>query len=47
MAGKFARQDRGEKENPFVDPAGWRRLIVATERAFRAQLSLERSLAPR
>lgn len=47
MKDKFARLDRGEKENPFDDPAGWRRLIVATERTFRAQLSLERSLAPR
>ena len=46
MSGKFARLDRGEKENPFVDPAGWRRLVVAAERAYRAQLSLERSLAP-
>lgn len=47
MAGKFARQDRGEKDNPFVDPAGWQRLITAAERAYRARLSLERSLAPR
>ena len=47
MTGKFARLDRGEKENPFVDSAGWRRLITAAERAFRAQLSLERSLTPR
>lgn len=44
MAGKFARLDRGEKENPFVDSAGWLRLLSAAERAFRAQLSLERSL---
>ena len=46
MAGKFVRLDRGEKENPFIDPAGWTRLIVAAERAYRAQLSLERSLIP-
>jgi metallo-beta-lactamase class B len=44
MAGKFARLDRGEAENPLVDPAGWRRLIAGMERAYRAQLSLERSL---
>lgn len=47
MTRKFARLDRGEKENPFIDPDGWRRLITAAERAYRAQLSLERSLAPR
>lgn len=47
MTRKFARRDRGEKENPFIDPDGWRRLITAAERAYRAQLSLERSLAPR
>ena len=47
MTGKFARQDRGEKDNPFIDPAGWQRLITAAERADRARLSLERSLAPR
>ena len=47
MTGKFARRDRGEKENPFIDPDGWRRLITAAERAYSAQLSLERSLAPR
>lgn len=47
MSGKFARLDRGETENPFVDPAGWQRLLAAAERVYRAQLSLERSLAPR
>ncbi|MCX6952656.1 MAG: subclass B3 metallo-beta-lactamase [Verrucomicrobia bacterium] len=47
MTGKFSRLDRGENESPLVDPAGWQRLIAGTERAFRAQLSLERSLSPR
>lgn len=47
MTAKFSRLDAGEKESPFIDPDGWRRLIVATERAYRTQLSLERSLAPR
>ena len=47
MTDKFARIDRGEKENPLIDPAGWRQLIIAAERTYRAQLSLEHSLAPR
>jgi metallo-beta-lactamase class B len=47
MTGKFARLDRGETGNPFVDPAGWTRLITAAERVYRAQLSLERSLITR
>lgn len=42
MADKFARLARGEKENPFVDPAGWRRLIAGAEKAFRDQLAIER-----
>jgi metallo-beta-lactamase class B len=43
MADKFARLDRGEKENPFVDPAGWKQLIAGAEKAFRDQLALERA----
>ena len=42
MAEKFARLERGEKENPFVDPAGWKELVAAAERAFREQLAAER-----
>ena len=41
MAGKFSRLDRGEKEDPFVDPAGWRRLIAAAERAYLCAVRLE------
>ena len=41
MAEKFARLERGEKENPFVDPGGWKRLLDGAERAFRDQLALE------
>jgi metallo-beta-lactamase class B len=43
MADKFARLDRGERENPFVDPAGWKQLIAGAEKAFRDQLALERA----
>ncbi len=42
MADKFARLARGENENPFVDPAGWKRLIAGAEKAFRDQLAIER-----
>jgi metallo-beta-lactamase class B len=45
MADKFARLERGEKENPFVDPAGWKRLIAGAEKAFRDQLAAERAAA--
>ena len=44
MAEKFARLDRGEKTNPFVDPAGWQKLIAGAEWAFRSQLARERQL---
>ena len=43
MAEKFARLDRGEKENLFVDPEGWKKLVTESERAFRSQLAAERS----
>ena len=42
MADKFARLARGENENPFVDPTGWKRLIAGAEKAFRDQLAIER-----
>jgi metallo-beta-lactamase class B len=43
MADKFARLERGEKENPLVDPAGWQRLVAGAEKAFRDQLAVERA----
>jgi metallo-beta-lactamase class B len=43
MAEKFARLARGEKENPFIDPAGWKQLVAGAEAAFRAQLAVERA----
>ena len=42
MADKFARLGRGEKANPFIDPAGWQELVAGAERAFRQQLAAER-----
>ena len=45
MAQKFERLDRGDRENPFVDPDGWKKLIDGAERAFRGQLAAERAAA--
>jgi metallo-beta-lactamase class B len=45
MAGKFARLERNEKENPFIDPAGWEHLLAGAEKAFRDQLAAERAAA--
>lgn len=45
MAEKFARLERGEAENPFVDSAGWKRLVAGAEKAFRDQLAIERAAA--
>jgi metallo-beta-lactamase class B len=46
MADKFARLDRGEGAAALVDPAGWRQLIDAAEKAYLNQLALERAAAP-
>jgi len=43
MADKFARLDRGEGSAALVDPAGWRKLLDAAEKAFRDQLALEQA----
>ena len=43
MAEKFARLQRAEGENPFIDPAGWKKLLGESERAFREQLAVERA----
>ncbi len=43
MSEKFARLERGEKISPFVDPAGWKKLIAAAEKSFRDQLAVERA----
>jgi metallo-beta-lactamase class B len=42
MAEKFERLERSEKPNPFIDPAGWKSLVAAAEKAFRDQLAIER-----
>jgi metallo-beta-lactamase class B len=44
MADKFARLDRGEGAAALVDPAGWKKLLAASEDAFRRQLAAERAL---
>lgn len=46
MAEKFARLDRGEGDQALVDPAGWRELLDAAEKAFRDQLALEQAAEP-
>ena len=43
MAEKFDKLERGVKPNPFIDPDGWRELLAAGEKVFRAQLARERS----
>lgn len=45
MAEKFARLESHDKENPFLDPVGWKRLIDGAEKAFRSQLAAERATA--
>ncbi|MBL9199824.1 MAG: subclass B3 metallo-beta-lactamase [Opitutaceae bacterium] len=43
MTEKFSRLGRGETTSPFVDPAGWKKLIAGAEKAFRDQLAVERA----
>ncbi len=45
LTSKLARLDRGEQPNPFVDPAGWRRVVAESEAAFLRQLDLEKAAA--
>ncbi|HVT72243.1 MAG TPA: subclass B3 metallo-beta-lactamase [Lacunisphaera sp.] len=45
LAGKFARQDRGEGVAAFVDPEGWHKLLATVEGAFRDQLVAEQAAA--
>ncbi len=45
LAGKFARQDRGEGVAALVDPHGWHKLLTTVEQAFRDQLAAERAEA--
>lgn len=42
MKDKFGRQRDGTAENPFIDPAGYRRFIDEAEERFREQLESER-----
>ncbi|HUR56839.1 MAG TPA: subclass B3 metallo-beta-lactamase [Opitutaceae bacterium] len=45
MAEKFERLERDAQTNPFVDPAGWKKLIAGAEESFRRQLAVERAVA--
>jgi metallo-beta-lactamase class B len=38
LAGKRARVKRGEQPNPFIDPAGYRRLVADQEKKFQVRL---------
>jgi metallo-beta-lactamase class B len=42
MKEKYARSKRGERENPFIDPEGYRRFLARAEARFREQLESER-----
>lgn len=44
MAQKFAQLDAAPASNPFIDPAGWEKLVSAAETALTRQLELEKSL---
>ena len=42
MKAKYRRLQSGAAENPFIDPDGYRRFIVESERLFRERLASER-----
>jgi metallo-beta-lactamase class B len=46
LESKYARLKQGEA-NPFVDPAGYKKLVTAKEREFRAELAKQRASAGR
>ena len=43
MAGKLERMKTGAPENPFIDPAGYRQFIDASEAGFRKRLAQEKT----
>lgn len=43
MADKLARLELGGQPNPFIDPDGWRALLVTVEKAYRTQLAAEQA----
>jgi metallo-beta-lactamase class B len=47
LSQKAERLERGEKPNPFIDPAGYRDFIAKSETRFLEQLDQERSKSPR
>jgi metallo-beta-lactamase class B len=44
MMDKMARLDRGEKPSPFIDPAGWQKVLATAEQDFLRQVELEKKL---
>jgi len=42
MAAKLARMKAGAPENPFIDPAGYRQFVDASEASFRKRLAEEK-----
>jgi metallo-beta-lactamase class B len=44
MTAKFAALERNEQPNPFIDPAGWQKLLATAEQDFLRQLELENKL---
>lgn len=42
MSAKRSRQQAGAADNPFIDPAGYRRFVAEAEASFRAKLAAER-----
>lgn len=47
LSDKAARLERGEKPNPFIDPAGSQNFITKSEKGFREQLERERDKSTR
>ena len=41
MREKYARLQKGEKPNPFIDPSGYASLVDQSERTYKAQLARE------
>lgn len=47
MGTKFARLDAGEKPNPFIDPAGYKKTVGDMEQSFLGLLAREKALEPK
>ena len=42
MVEKYERAQKGARENPFIDPEGYRAYVAQKERAFRDTLAAQR-----